>query len=98
MRKCIVLVVVSFLFSSFFSINLKGKNEEEIKKMILGKWIDKSRSKDGYLTRMVYPEVPVRVEYQLTEFGLRYLDKLIILSEWIKDEMEYVIQSRKNYK
>ncbi|MEY3844328.1 MAG: hypothetical protein RL293_750 [Bacteroidota bacterium] len=53
--------------------------------------------KDGYLSRQVFPEVPVRVEYQLTPFGLRYLDKLIILSEWIKDEMGNVIQSRKRY-
>lgn len=57
----------------------------------------RSLEKDGYLNRTVFPEVPVRVEYQLTAFGIRYLNKLIVLSEWIKDEMEYVIQSRKNY-
>lgn len=57
----------------------------------------RSLEKDGYIIRTVFPEVPVRVEYQLTAFGIRYLNKLIVLSEWIKDEMEYVIQSRKNY-
>ena len=57
----------------------------------------RSLEKDGYLSRQVFPEVPIRVEYQLTPFGIRYLDKLIILSEWIKDEMGNVIQSRKDY-
>jgi DNA-binding HxlR family transcriptional regulator len=57
----------------------------------------RSLEKDGYLKRQVFAEVPVRVEYQLTSFGLRYLDKLIVLSEWIKDEMQIVIQSRKDH-
>ncbi len=57
----------------------------------------RSLEKDGYLSRQVFPEVPLRVEYKLTAFGIRYLDKLIVLSEWIKDEMDYVIQSRKDY-
>lgn len=57
----------------------------------------RSLEKDGYLKRQVFPEVPVRVEYQLTSFGLRYLDKLIVLSEWIKDEMQIVIQSRRDF-
>ena len=57
----------------------------------------RSLEKDGYLRRQVFPEVPIRVEYQLTAFGLRYLDKLIVLSEWIKNEMDVVIQSRKDY-
>lgn len=53
--------------------------------------------KDGYLSRQVFPEVPLRVEYRLTAFGLRYLDKLIILSEWIKEEMDSVLKSREDY-
>lgn len=57
----------------------------------------RSLEKDGYLSRQVFPEVPLRVEYKLTAFGVRYLDKLITLSEWIKDEMDYVIQARKDY-
>jgi DNA-binding HxlR family transcriptional regulator len=57
----------------------------------------RSLEKDGYLSRQVFPEVPLRVEYRLTAFGLRYLDKLIVISEWIKDEMEIVIQSRKDF-
>lgn len=50
--------------------------------------------RDGYITREVFPEVPVRVEYKLSDFGLRYLDKLIYISEWIKEEMDHVLQSR----
>jgi DNA-binding HxlR family transcriptional regulator len=57
----------------------------------------RSLEKDGYLIRQVFTEVPLRVEYRLTAFGIRYLDKLIVLSEWIKDEMDNVIQSRINF-
>lgn len=53
--------------------------------------------KDGYLGRQVFPEVPLRVEYKLTAFGLRYLEKILVISEWISDEMDYVIQSREKY-
>ncbi|WP_373523435.1 winged helix-turn-helix transcriptional regulator [Aquiflexum sp.] len=53
--------------------------------------------KDGYLSRQVFPEVPLRVEYKLTAFGLRYLEKLLVISEWISEEMDYVIQSRFRY-
>jgi|TARA_B110000977_G_C11066239_1_gene487923 DNA-binding HxlR family transcriptional regulator len=53
--------------------------------------------RDGYIIREVFPEVPVRVEYKLSNFGIRYLDKLILISEWIKDEMNLVIQSRLEY-
>ena len=50
---------------------------------------------DGYLTRTMYPEVPVRVEYQLTDFGHSYLQKLLELTEWITTYSDTVIKNRK---
>jgi DNA-binding HxlR family transcriptional regulator len=37
---------------------------------------------DGVIRRIVYPEVPPRVEYELTEFGRTLKPVLISLREW----------------
>ena len=54
----------------------------------------KKMERDGYLTRKVYPEVPIRVEYTLTEFGFQYLDLILNLIEWIEKKTPEVIKSR----
>lgn len=37
---------------------------------------------NGLVSRKVYPEVPPRVEYRLTDFGVGFSEKLIDLSQW----------------
>ncbi|MEM8896807.1 MAG: helix-turn-helix domain-containing protein [Bacteroidota bacterium] len=54
----------------------------------------KSLEKDGYLKREMFPEVPIRVEYQLTDFGLAYLEKLLELTEWINLHVPEVVKRR----
>ncbi len=52
---------------------------------------------DGYIERKAYPEVPIRVEYNLTEFGRLYVDKLLDLAEWMHDNSPKVMANRKRY-
>lgn len=52
---------------------------------------------DGYLKRTMYPEVPIRVEYELTDFGHSYLQKLIELTEWAQKYKECVLSNRIKY-
>lgn len=40
--------------------------------------------RDGLLQRTVYPEVPPRVEYQLTKLGLSILDPMESMVIWIE--------------
>ena len=54
------------------------------------KWLEK----DGYLKREMFTEVPIRVEYQLTDFGLAYLEKLLELTEWISLQVPEVVKKR----
>jgi len=49
---------------------------------------------DGYLSRTMYPEVPIRVEYALTDFGHSYLQKLIDLTEWVTTYSHVIVESR----
>ena len=52
---------------------------------------------DGYLFRELYPEVPIRVEYSLTDFGHSYLQKLLELTEWVQTYSDRVITNRARY-
>ncbi|TFH98193.1 transcriptional regulator [Micrococcus flavus] len=46
--------------------------------------------RDGLLTRRAYPEVPVRVEYQLTDAGRSLLAPLKALETWSIDHFTQV--------
>lgn len=52
---------------------------------------------DGYLKRTMYPEVPVRVEYKLTDFGHSYLQKLIEMAEWAETYKDCVLSNRTRF-
>jgi DNA-binding HxlR family transcriptional regulator len=43
---------------------------------------------DGVLTRRVYPQVPPKVEYELTEFGRTLAPVLLTLRQWGKTYLE----------
>jgi DNA-binding HxlR family transcriptional regulator len=43
---------------------------------------------DGLITRQVYPEVPPKVEYRLSELGRTFIPVLNSLCQWGKDYKE----------
>jgi DNA-binding HxlR family transcriptional regulator len=43
----------------------------------------KHLEKDGFIIRTAFAEVPLRVEYTLTEQGKSFCNKILELSEWI---------------
>ncbi len=51
---------------------------------------------DGYVTRTVYPEVPPRVEYALTERAMSLLPHIDALIGWAQDNMDAIIKDRKS--
>jgi DNA-binding HxlR family transcriptional regulator len=53
--------------------------------------------RDGLVTRTVYPEIPPRVEYQLTELGRTLTDPLDTLWNWAAAHMHSVNEARANY-
>lgn len=52
---------------------------------------------DGYLERKAYPEVPIRVEYNLSEFGKSYVERLLELTEWMQLNSPKVLANREKY-
>lgn len=53
---------------------------------------------DGYVERTLFAEVPIRVEYKLTDFGHSYLQKLLELTEWAEKHKNYVLASRTRFR
>lgn len=53
--------------------------------------------RDGLISRQVYPEIPPRVEYELTELGNSLLVKVIELGEWASDHGSQIMQARATY-
>jgi DNA-binding HxlR family transcriptional regulator len=53
--------------------------------------------RDGLVTRTVFPEIPPRVEYQLTELGRTLTDPLDTLWNWAALHMNSVKEARMNY-
>jgi len=50
----------------------------------------------GLINRKVYPEVPPRVEYSLTEFGISLADPLAALLDWSVEHENRVNEIYKN--
>ena len=53
--------------------------------------------RDGLVHRTVYPEVPVRVEYELTEAGRSLREPLRALEDWSIAHLHDVAASRESY-
>lgn len=53
---------------------------------------------DGFVLRQVYAEVPPRVEYTLTERAYTFLPLVNELIRWASDNMDAILQNRKNFR
>ena len=53
--------------------------------------------RDGLLVRTVYPEAPIRVEYELTPLGRTLRGPLKALTEWSVQHVEDVLDARAEY-
>ena len=53
--------------------------------------------RDGLVTRTVYPEIPPRVEYQLTDLGRTLTEPLDALWHWAAEHQDDVQAARARY-
>lgn len=52
---------------------------------------------DGLVKRTVFPEVPIRVEYELTETGRSLVPIILSLTEWAQQNMKSIMAHRKKF-
>ncbi|MEV6108640.1 helix-turn-helix domain-containing protein [Streptomyces sp. NPDC051940] len=53
--------------------------------------------RDGVVSRTVTPEVPVRVDYELTDVGRDLLPVLVAIKSWAETHIEGILTSRETY-
>lgn len=53
--------------------------------------------RDGLVTRTVFPQIPPRVEYQLTELGWTLTEPIGALWDWAASHQDAVAQARTAY-
>lgn len=53
--------------------------------------------RDGLLTRELFPEVPLRVEYEITDLGRSLLLPMQGLVDWVTEKWQVVKQSRAEF-
>ncbi|WP_173910325.1 helix-turn-helix domain-containing protein [Acinetobacter sp. Marseille-Q1618] len=56
----------------------------------------KTLEQDGFILRTVYPEVPPKVEYQLTFLGAQAAEKLNYLITWIERNLPEILENKQN--
>ena len=49
---------------------------------------------DGFILRTVYPEVPPKVEYQLTVLGAQAAEKMNYLINWIERDLPDILENK----
>jgi len=54
----------------------------------------KSLETDGLINRKVYPQIPPRVEYSLTELGGTLLPSITMLKKWAADSQPAILAAR----
>lgn len=53
--------------------------------------------RDGLISRQKFPEIPPRVEYQLTPLGETLIEPLNALRQWAESYTEEVLAAREEY-
>src|SRR3954466_9484209 len=71
--------------------NLRGASKKMLTDSLRG------LERDGFVERVVYAEVPVRVEYSLTELGWAATELLMALADWADEHLAEVEQARVRY-
>jgi DNA-binding HxlR family transcriptional regulator len=97
------LLVISALSNSFMSVQDKKMRFNELHKSVDGisqKMLTvtlRTLEADGLVIREVFPQVPPKVEYQLSELGKTLVPHILSLVEWADQHQEEIIATRSKY-
>ncbi|WP_053972604.1 helix-turn-helix domain-containing protein [Mangrovimonas sp. ST2L15] len=57
----------------------------------------KNLEADGLVNRKVYPQIPPKVEYRLTDLGKSLIPYVDALSDWSKQHLATILKNREAY-
>ncbi len=94
--KWSILIILNLGFFPILRFNRLKRYIYGISSKVLSERL-KVLEMDGYISRTMYPEVPIRVEYQLTEFGHSYLQRVLEMAEWSEKYSGQIMANREKY-
>ena len=94
--KWSLLIILILSENEKLRFNQLGKLIPDISTKVLSSTL-KTLEADNLIKRTVYPEVPPRVEYNLTETGISLVPIINQLTQWALDNMKSIITHRKKY-
>lgn len=71
--------------------DIKGVSQKVLSQIL------KRLERDGLISRTVFPTVPVRVEYALTDLGRTLTDTVATLAHWAERNMDAVLAAQAAY-
>lgn len=93
--KWSILILILLDAKGTVRFNELAKHLGDISSKVLSQAL-KSLENDGLVKRTVYPEVPPRVEYNLTDLAKTLLPHILSLSDWALENMDEIYQNRLN--
>ena len=90
------LLVLEALEIQTLRFNELAREIGDISKQMLSRTL-KRLEQDGFILRTIYPEVPPRVEYQLTDLGRSFLVPMQTLIAWADSNHHAICKARVDY-
>ncbi len=91
--KWSILVLVTLHANGVMRFSDLRRTIEDISERMLTVTL-RSLESDGLISRRVYPQVPPRVEYDLTAMGRGLMPHMMGLVEWAEQQMPAIIDHR----
>lgn len=95
-NKWALLVILILNENGAVRFNRLGKLIPDISTKVLSNTLQILEA-DGLVTRTVFPEVPIRVEYALTETGRSLVPIIMSLTAWAQANMKSIMKHRQAY-
>lgn len=94
--KWSILVLVKLEESDTMRFNELNRAIGDISQKMLTVTL-RSLEADGLVSRRIYPEIPPRVEYRLTEMGKSLLPHVSALKDWSLAHMPAIMETRRRF-
>ncbi|MCM1109295.1 MAG: helix-turn-helix transcriptional regulator [Clostridium sp.] len=94
-NKWAMVVLVKISESEPARFNELYRNIPSVSEKVLSQVL-KQLSTDGIIVRQLYPDVPPRVEYSITDLGKTLLPHVEALIKWGQDNFEQIMINRHN--
>ncbi len=96
-NKWALLIIMLLNENGSTRFNQLGKMIPDISTKVLSNTL-RTLEADGLLKRTVFPEVPIRVEYELTETGHSLVPIINTLTQWALEHMQGILEHRQVFR